>query len=164
MLSRYKEIWYGILIGLSTLALDVMMHASMQSHLNFQSFITELFLVDITQLFFRSLFVLISIAFGVALWRSNQHKNQVQDLQTGVETLHRQIMNPLVLIIGYSQLLSLKEGWPVSQENIQLVNSIRTNAEKISELIKQLPPPGQSLSSAQLTELSVSVNEEKSIY
>ena len=59
-------------------------------------------------------------------------------------------------------MLSLKEGWPVSKENIELVNSIRSNAEKINELIKQLPPPGQQLSSAQLTEISL--NEEKSIY
>lgn len=162
MLSRYKEIWYGALIGLSTLALDAMMHASMHGQLNFKSFITELFLLDITQLFFRSLFVVISVAFGYALWRSNQHRNQVQDLQLGVETLHRQIMNPLVLIIGYSQLLSLKEGWPVSKENIELVDAIRSNAEKINGLIKQLPPPGQNLSSMQLTELSV--NEEKPIY
>ncbi len=162
MLSRYKEIWYGALIGLSTLALDAMMHASMHGHLNFKSFITELFLLDITQLFFRSLFILISIAFGFALWRSNQHRNQVQDLKTGVEILHRQIMNPLILIIGYSQLLSLKEGWPVSKENIELVNAICFNADKINDLIKQLPPPGQSLSSTQLTELPV--NEEKSVY
>jgi nitrogen-specific signal transduction histidine kinase len=157
MLSRYKEIWYGVLIGLSTFILDVMMHASMHGQLNLWSFINELFLVDVTQLFFRSLFVLVSIAFGFTLWRSNQHKNQMQDLQTGIETLHKQIMNPLVLIIGYSQLLSLKEGWPATQENIELVNAIRSNAEKINELIKQMPPPGQPLS-VQLKELSVSEN------
>lgn len=142
MIRRYKEIWYGLLIGLTTWSLDAMMHASMHGHLTWGNFSQELLSEDITQLFFRTLFILISVALGFALWRSNQRKYQVEDLQLTLNSLHRQVVSPLLLITGYCRLLSLKEGWPVSKETIEMIEKIQLNAEQINDIIKQLPPPG----------------------
>jgi len=142
MLSRYKEILYGFAIGISTWLLDVMMHSSMHGHLSLHSFLEDLTTKNITQQFFRLLFIVIAIAFGVALWRSNQRKHQVQSLQISIDSFHQQVINPLTLMVGYLELLSLKEGWPTSKENIELVENIKLNANKINDLMKLLPPPG----------------------
>lgn len=142
MIERYKEIYYGIAIGISMWVLDAMMHASMHGHLGWHSFLQELLANDVTQVFFRCLFVMVSVAFGYALWRSNKRKLQVQDLQAAIDAFHRQTINPLMLISGYASLLSLKEGWPASREDIDLVREIQLNARKINEVINKMQPPG----------------------
>lgn len=154
MLGRYKEILYGFAIGISTWLLDVMMHASMHGHLNLHSFLEDLTTKNTTQQFFRLLFIVIAIAFGFALWRSNQRKHQVQSLQISIDSFHQQVINPLTLMVGYLELLSLKEGWPTSKENIELVAAIKLNAAKINDLMKLLPPPGIGSSESYLKAFS----------
>jgi hypothetical protein len=66
-------------------------------------------------------------------------------------------------MVGYLELLSLKEGWPTSKENIELVQAIKLNAAKINELMKLLPPPGMPLSETYLTAFSKSQSEESVI-
>ncbi|MEW6732870.1 MAG: hypothetical protein AB1489_16210 [Acidobacteriota bacterium] len=127
MVRGYKEIRYGIAIGISMWTLDVMMHTSTHGPLSLSAFIEELLANDSTQLFFRNLFVIVSVSFGLALWQSNRHKNQVKDLQVAMDSFQREIVNPLLLITGYSQLLSLKEGWPVNREEIEMVREIQLN-------------------------------------
>ena len=145
VLGRYKEIWYGIAIGISMWILDAMMHASSHGLPTWSHFTREVIASDSAQLLFRALFVLVSLAFGVSLWRSNQRKHQARNLCAGVGTLYSQIANPLVLIVGYSQILSLKEGWPVSREEVEILKDIQMNARRIDELIKRLPPPGMQI-------------------
>jgi hypothetical protein len=152
MIGRYKEIWYGVAIGISMWILDAMMHASMHGHLNRHTFIKEIFVDDATQLFFRSLFVVVALAFGFTLWRSNLRKDQVEDLQTVIDLFHRQTVNPLLLIVGYCRLLSFKEGWPVSRQEIEIIHEIQLNAQKLGEVINQLPPPGTPFLASKLTE------------
>ncbi|MEW6734399.1 MAG: hypothetical protein AB1489_23940 [Acidobacteriota bacterium] len=155
MLSHYKEVWYGIAIGISMWVLDALMHASMHGRLSWHSFINEFSLNDITQLFFRSLFVIVATAFGFTLWRSNQRKCQVNDLQEVINSLHSQVVSPLLLIVGYTRLLSVKEGWPVSREEIEMIREIQLNAEKINRAIKALPPPGIPLEQINKADLIV---------
>jgi hypothetical protein len=145
MIGRYKEIWYGIAMGLSMWVLDAMMHTSMHGELSSRALIREIFIVDATQIFFRTLFVIVSIAFGVVLWRSNQRRHQLQDMQAAIDAFQRQTINPLLLIVGYSRLLSLKEGWPISREQVEMIREIQINVEKVNEVINQLPPPGTPL-------------------
>ena len=162
MIKRYKEVWYGLFIGLTMWSLDAMMHASMHGHFTWTHFNQELLSEDITQLFFRTLFILISVALGFALWRSNQRKYQVEDLQLTLNSLHRQVVSPLLIITGYCRLLSLKEGWPVSKEAIEMIENIQLNADKINEIIKQLPPPGAiNLDKERLTNITMINNKDR---
>ena len=140
--KRYKEIWYGVAIGASIWMLDAAMHASLHRQFNWSGFAKEIIASDSAQLLFRALFVLVSTAFGISMWRSNQRKSRIQDLNGAFDSLYRRIANPLVLIVGYSQMLSLKEGWPVGREAIEIVDEIQFNARRINEVIKRLPPPG----------------------
>ena len=153
MLGRYKEIWYGIVIGISMWALDAMMHASMHSELGWSEFRQEFIASNSTQLFFRSLFVIVSMGFGFSLWLSNQRKCQVLDLQDAINSLHSQIVNPALLISGYCRMLSFKEGWPVSREEVEMIREIQLNAQKITVVINQLPPPGTPLPQVELSSI-----------
>ena len=140
--KRYKEIWYGLAIGVSMWMLDAAMHASLHGQFNWSGFAKEIIASDSAQLLFRALFVIVSTAFGISLWRSSQRKSQVHDLRASTDSLYREISSPLLLIVGYSQMLSLKEGWPVGREAIEIVGEIQFNARKVSEVIKRIPPPG----------------------
>lgn len=138
----YKEIWYGVAMGASIWMLDSAMHASLHRQFNWSGFAKEIIATDSAQLLFRTLFVIVSTAFGISMWRSNQRKFRIQDLNDAFDSLYRRIANPLVLIVGYSQMLSLKEGWPVARGTVEIVDEIQFNARRINEVIKRLPPPG----------------------
>lgn len=162
VLRGYKEICYGVAIGLSMWILDTLMHAIQRSRWSWGEFIRELVASDGAQLLFRVLFVAVAVAFGFSLWRSNRRKRQIDNLRLAVDSLYGQIANPLLLIVGYCQMLSLKQGWPVERVTIEIVNEIHCNARQISEVIKRLPPPGamiyeETLSQTEVAEFPVGV-------
>lgn len=140
--KRYKEIWYGVAVGASIWMLDSAMHASLHRQFNWSGFAKEIVATDSAQLLFRTLFVIFATAFGISMWQSNQRKSRIRDLNDAFDSLYRRIGNPLVLIVGYSQMLSLKEGWPVGRQAVEIVDEIQFNARRINEVIKRLPPPG----------------------
>ena len=140
--KRYKEIWYGLAMGVSMWTLDAAMHASLHGQFNWRSFTKEIIASDSALLLFRALFVIVSTALGISLWRSNQRKSEVHDLRASADSLYREIASPLLLIVGYSQMLSLMEGWPVGREAVEIVGEIQINAQKVSEAIKRISPPG----------------------
>ena len=138
----YKEICYGAAIGASVWVLDAAMHANQRGHLSWGEFARELVAGDGAQFLFRALFVATAVAFGFSLWRSNRRRRQVDELRAAADSLHRQMTGPLLLIVGYCQMLSLKPGWPVGREAVEIVAEIQFNARKISATLKRLPPPG----------------------
>lgn len=66
----------------------------------------------------------------------------MQEIQNSVDSFYRQIANPLLLVVGYSQMLSLRWGFPVGRETLEIIRQIHLNAEKIDDAIMNLPPPG----------------------
>ena len=155
VLGIYKEIWYGAAVGVSIWMLDAVMHASQRGNQNWGTFKSEIIASDSAQLLFRALFVAVAVAFGVSLWRSNRRRRQVDDLHAAIDSLYQQIANPLLLIVGYCQMLSLKQGWPVRREAVEIVDEIHLNARRISEMIKRLPPPGAPIQEEPLNGLEV---------
>ena len=141
MLGRYKEIWYGAAIGISTWILDAMMHAIQRGPISWSAFTSEAIASDGAGLVFRIFFVVVSTALGVSLWRSNRHRCELRELQGLFGAFHRQVVNPMLLIVGYSRMLTLKEGWPVARESVEMINEIQINAQKINNALKCLPPP-----------------------
>jgi hypothetical protein len=135
-------------MGASMWTLDAAMHASLHGQISWSGFANEIIASDSALLLFRALFVIVSTALGISLWRSNQRKSEVHELRASAHLLYREIATPLVLIVGYSQMLSLKEGWPVGREAIEIVGEIQINAQKVSEVIKRIPPPGTPIEQA----------------
>lgn len=153
MLGRYKEIWYGAAIGISTWMLDAMMHAIQRGPISWSTFTKEAISSEGTGLLFRIFFVVVSTALGVSLWRSNRDRCELRELQGLFGAFHRQVVNPVVLIIGYSRMLTLREGWPVGREAVEMVNEIQINAQKINNALKCLPAPLEPAEPVETVEL-----------
>ena len=159
MFRRYKEIWFGVLMGMCMWALDALMHVLQHDDFTWSGFSREIATNDRYALMFRSLFLMVSLALGTSLWRSRQRKEQVTNIQALLTALRRQIANPALLIVGYSQMLHQREGWPLSQDSLQLIKEIQLNARKINNAVECLPSPLTLLDESAISLVEVA-NEE----
>ena len=94
MLNRYKEIFYGLLLGLGAWVIDAAMHA----HMNNRSFWVELARPEVSMFFFRSLVVVFGAALGWSLWRMNRREREFRRLTEVYERFHREVADPAFLI------------------------------------------------------------------
>ncbi len=138
-MGRYREIAYGVLTGLSIWVVDAVLQAGGRDHFGFDTVASEMILSRPPQLLLRVLLLIVSVALGYSLWKSREHERRMRDLQTLLESLQRQIVNPSLLILGHSSNLALREGWPVSRESVEMVSEIQCNARKLNEIIRQWP-------------------------
>lgn len=136
---NHREIWFGMGIGLGAWAFDSLLHANGSSQWGWSAFIEELFMSDGPRLLFRILFLIVSLGLGYSLWLSRERERRMRDLEQAIRSLERQIVNPSLLIAGYSSAISLKEGWPASREAVEMISAIHLNAQKINEALKQWP-------------------------
>jgi hypothetical protein len=139
MMGRYREIAYGVLTGLGIWVIDAMLQVGGHDHFGFDTVASEMILSRPPQLLLRVLLLIVSVALGYSLWKSRERERRMRDLQTLLNTLQRQIVNPSLLILGYCSNLALREGWPVSRESVEIVSEIRCNARKLNEIIRQWP-------------------------
>lgn len=137
MLGRYREIEYGVLIGLTIWVMDAILQAGGGDHFGFDTVASEMSLSHPPQLLLRILLMIISVALGYSLWQSRKRERQMHDLQMRLNSLQHQIVNPLLLILGYSSNLTLREGWPVSRESVELLSEIQCHARKLNEIVTQ---------------------------
>ena len=107
MIRQYKEILFGLALGLAMWVIDAAMHVQIRPNEASWTgnFIKELSFPGPTPLFFRVLFVALAVFLGLVLWRSNQRQRQAQDTEQKLRHLHRAMTSPVMLILGYSKLL-----------------------------------------------------------
>ena len=87
MISRYREVVFGVVIGLVASVIDVIMHARMQG----RTFVEELMHPEIEMFFYRLLFLAFGFALGLILWRKNQRERETRDLAEALDKLGREI-------------------------------------------------------------------------
>ncbi len=144
MHRRFQEIWFSAVLGFGAWALDALLNVSGRGPWGWSNLVEELMVSDSPRLLFRILFLLVSLGLGYSLWLSRERERRIRDLQQALNSLQFQIANPLLLIVGYSSTLALKEGWPASREAIELLSEIQLNSQKLHELVKQWPEPDPS--------------------
>ena len=147
MHRRFQEIWFSAGLGLGAWALDALLNVSGRGPWSWSNWVEELMVSDSPRLLFRILFLLVSLGLGYSLWLSRERERRIRDLQQAMNSLQFQIAHPLLLIVGYTSTLTLKEGWPASREAIEMIGEIRANSQKLHEVVKQWPesePPGQT--------------------
>ncbi|MGE0883436.1 MAG: hypothetical protein AB7P14_07835 [Blastocatellales bacterium] len=139
MLKRYKEIFFGLLLGLVMWGADAVMHTMMpMSDNNHQSaFVEELFFPDGLQLITRLLFVGFALFLGWLLWRSNQRERAVRDLERRMAVFHEQVINPASSILEECSALLRSDG--LKGESVELVKEIRQHARQIDDFAKDFP-------------------------
>lgn len=139
MLNRYKEIFLGLLLGLTMWAADALMHTMLPlSETRHQpTFLEELLFPDDLQLITRLLFVAFAFFLGWLLWRSNHRTRAVHDLARRMETFHQQTSLPASLIINECNLLIQVSG--LDGVALEMVKEIRQHARQIESSTNEVP-------------------------
>ncbi|MDQ3252301.1 MAG: hypothetical protein M3458_02755 [Acidobacteriota bacterium] len=135
MLKRYKEIIYGLLLGLAMWVVDAAMHVQLDLHDHSSSaFLDELLRPGATQLLFRSFFLIIAVAFGWALWRSNWRERELHALEDAIVAFHRQLDSPAMRIMNHARMLHGRPGVMHDEIARELAESISDDARVIDQL------------------------------
>lgn len=135
MLSRYKEIVFGLLLGVAMWVIDAAMHVQLGEQLHSSSgFIAELTHPGATQFLFRSLFLVIATLLGWSLWRANWRERELRALEHAIISFQRQLDSPAMRIV--SNVRRLKSCPAVMHDSLSMnvVESIGDDARAIDEL------------------------------
>ena len=133
MLNRYKEIFYGVFLGLGAWVIDAVMHAKEEGG----GFWSELFHLHGATLFYRLMFVGFGLALGWSLWKKNSREREFRRLAEVLERFHREIANPAVLIYAKCEVLLGRDDFHLSAEAVEAVRFIYGKAQIIVSMAKE---------------------------
>lgn len=151
MLSRYKEIYYGLLLGLGASAIDVVMHSRMEG----RSLWDETFRFDVMPFVYRLLFIVFGLALGLLLWTQSRREREFRRLSQIYERFHREVADPAFLIHAKcEELLWLDDAElpPKAKESVRFVyDKVRTIQSLAKErlLIEPQTPSPQKAATAE---------------
>lgn len=94
MLNRYKEIFYGLLLGLGACGIDVVMHSRMEE----RGLWDEAFRFDVMPFLYRLLFIVFGLALGFLMWTRSSREREFRRLAEIYERFHREVADPAFLI------------------------------------------------------------------
>ena len=136
-LRRYKEIIYGLGLGLAMWVLDAAMHARLGAAIDSSGFVNELLRPGPTQIIFRASFIIIATGLGWALWRSNWHERELRALEDAIVAFHRQLDSPAMRIVSNIRMLQGRPGVACDEVARSIAETIGGDARIIDELAKQ---------------------------
>lgn len=137
MIRRYKEILGGLGLGLAMWVVDAAMHAHLGEDVHSTGFADELFRPGVTQFVFRGAFVVIAVAFGWALWRSNWRERELRALEDAVIAFHRQLDSPAMRIVSHVRMLQGRANVTRDELARGVVEAIGEDARTIDALAQQ---------------------------
>ena len=133
MISRYREVVFGLVIGLIASVIDVIMHARMQS----RPFVEELMHPEIEMFFYRLLFLAFGFALGLILWRKNQHERETRHLAEALDKLGREITGPAMVIHTQTQLLLTRTHPALPAEAESAVRAIYEQSTRLQSVVSR---------------------------
>ena len=133
MVPRYREIFYGLLLGLGAWFIDVVMHARIED----RGFWDELFRFEATTFFYRLMFVAFGLALGLSLWQKSKRERDFRQLAEILKRFHREIVDRAFLIYAKCELLLGRDDFRLSTEARDVVRFIYEKAHGIESLAKE---------------------------
>ena len=133
----YKEIWFGFALGAMMWLVDAVMHTEIGADVHAESLWTEIFAPHPTALIFRGFYLVIALAFGVFLWRTNWRERQLRALEQAVVAFQRQLDAPALRILGAIRGLQNRNSIRLDDTAERLAAEIGTDAGLIDELAKK---------------------------
>lgn len=133
----YKEIWFGIGLGILAWLVDAVMHVELGADVHAGSLWTEIFTPHPTALVFRGFYLVIAVAFGIFLWRTNWRERQLRALEQAVIAFQRQLDAPALRIIGTIRGLQNRNSVRLDETAKHLAAEINIDAVLIDELAKK---------------------------
>ena len=135
--KSYKEIWFGFGLGAVAWLIDAVMHTELGADVHAGSLWTEIFAPHPTTLIFRGFYLIIALAFGVFLWRTNWRERQLRALEQAVVAFQRQLDAPALRILGAVRSLQNRNSVRLDHAAERLAAEIGADAELIDELAKK---------------------------
>ncbi len=136
MISRYREVFFGLLIGLAACVIDTIMHARMQD----RSFLEELIRPEIEMFFYRLLFLTFGLALGLLLWRKNQRERESRQLAETLDKIGREILGPAMIIHTQAQLLLTRDRPALPAAAESAVRAIYEQSTRLQSLASRRRP------------------------
>ena len=136
-LKHYKEIWFGIALGLGAWLVDAVMHVELGAEVHAGSLWTEIFAPHPTALIFRLFYLVLAMAFGVFLWRANWRERQLRALEQSVVAFQRQLDAPALRILGAARQIQTRNSVRLDETDVRLGSEIGADAQVIDELAKK---------------------------
>ncbi len=138
MLKHYKEILYGLLLGLAMWVVDAAMHVQLGTDVHSSGgFVDELLRPGATQLLFRGVFLVIGVAFGWALWRSNWRERELRALEDAIVAFHRKLDSPAMRIVSHIRMLQGRPSVTRDEIAASVAEAISEDAYIIDQLAQQ---------------------------
>lgn len=137
LLRRYKEIIYGLLLGLAMWVVDAAMHAQLGEEVHSHGFVAELLRPGATQFIFRAAFVALSAVLGWSLWRTNWRERELRALEDAVIAFHRQLDSPAMRIVSHVRMLQGRPGVTRDEFAKGVIDAIGDDARTIDGLAQQ---------------------------
>lgn len=138
MFRRYKEILFGFILGLAMWGMDAVMHTQLGADVHSSGSIAdELVHPGATQLFFRGGFLVIAIAFGWALWRSNWRERELRALEDAIVAFHRKLDSPAMRIVSHIRMLQGRPSVMRDEVAASVTASVSEDARIIDQLARQ---------------------------
>ena len=145
MISRYKEIFFGLLLGLAMWMADALMHTMMsaasQGHRPalpaLPALVEELLFPEGTALIFRLLYAGCALCAGWLLWRSNRRERAALEMDWRLANVHERMIYQAAFISNGSELLL--RGGELTGQGLASAKEIGNHARLIEEFVKSLP-------------------------
>ncbi len=133
MSNRYKEIFYGLLIGFGAWVIDAMLHAREEGG----RFWAELVHPHGGTLFYRSFFLGLGLALGWLLWTKSKREREFRRLAEIYERFHREVADPAFLIHGKCEELPWLNGSELPAKARESVPFVYHKVRTIESLAKE---------------------------
>jgi hypothetical protein len=133
MLERYREIFYGLLLGIGVEIIDVGMHA----HEEGRSYWQELLQTQPATLFYRFLFLSFGLVMGWLLWMRNKRERDFRQLAETLRGFQRDIANPASVVNAQLEVLLTRKDLQLNQATEEIVRSMYERSRQIVSLTKQ---------------------------
>jgi H+/Cl- antiporter ClcA len=133
MLTAYKEIVYGAVIGFIGLLLDTVMDAKAAGH----GFLAEIG-THPAMMLYRLLFIVFGMFIGWLLWRNNQREREVRSMIDSLRHFHQEYEARAVVLHTSLQTLLTKD-LHLPPETESLIRNAYENSRDLQSLAKQRP-------------------------
>ena len=133
MLERYREIFYGLLVGIGVEILDVGMHA----HEEGRSYWQEAMQTQPATLLYRFLFLSFGVGMGWLLWKRNKRERDYRQVVETLRGFQRDVANPASVVNAQLEVLLTRKDLQLTQATEEIVRSMYERSRQIVSLTKQ---------------------------
>lgn len=139
MLNRYKEIFFGLLLGLTMWAADALMHTRLSAGQPEQpTLLEEMFRPEGPPFFIRALYAGFALFLGWLLWRSNRRERALQEWEQRIKSFQGRVVDPVRLLSTSANTLLCSDA--LTEPSLAAIHRIRNHILQLEDFAKHFPP------------------------